>query len=259
MHGKPEKFEQQDNKSKKIMEENEKITQLEARLSARPNSPLFARLAAALLEQGEVTRAIELCEKGMEEYPGYTTGYLIAARCYYAGGQTADAERAIRYILKHHTRHTGALQFLEEIKNAKGSGLFSQAGHTQAFDEFAENIQSELAGTENTMDIDDFLAEKSGGQDSIEILVASLESAKITPPPLEETSFQDQSTPVDPKPLNPTIATVTLADIYERQGRYNEAIATYQKLIEQNPADRVRFTQKIEELQKLIDTRGFGV
>jgi cytochrome c-type biogenesis protein CcmH/NrfG len=50
-----------------------------------------------------------------------------------------------------------------------------------------------------------------------------------------------------------------MADIYERQGRYAEAIATYQKLIERNPADQSRYKQKIEELQNLLDNRGFGV
>lgn len=241
------------------MEENEIIAQLEARLSARPNSPLFARLAVALLEQGEVYRAIDLCEKGLEEYPGYTTGYLVAAQCYYAIGQMAEAERSLRYILKHHTRHMGALRFLEEIKESKNKGLFSPAGHAQAFETYAENMRIELAGSENTRDIDDLLAEGSDSQNSIEALAASLEGAKITPPPSESPSYQNPSTSANAKPHNPSIATVTLADIFEKQGQYAEAIATYQKLIEQNPADRLRFKQKIEELQVLLDNRGFGV
>jgi tetratricopeptide (TPR) repeat protein len=241
------------------MDENETFTQLEARLDSRPNSPLFARLASELLQRNEVGRAVALCEKGLEEYPGYTTGYLIAARCYYAAGQSAEAERALRYILKHHSRHTGALRFLEEIKNAKGGGVFSQTGHTEAFEAFAQNARNELAGTEDMIDFDVFLAEESVRRDSIEALAASLEDAKITPPAFEVVSFDDQSAFGELIPPDTSIATVTLADIYERQGQHSEAIATYQKLIEQNPADRVRFTKKIEELQKLLDTRGFGM
>ncbi|MGD0337286.1 MAG: tetratricopeptide repeat protein [Bacteroidota bacterium] len=239
------------------MEENGKIAQLEARLNARPNSPLFARFASVLLEQGEVTRAIELCEKGIEEYPIYPTGYLIAAQCYYAAGRIDDAEKAVRFILKHHTRHTGALRFLEEIKDTKGGGVFSQVGHTQAFETFSQNMQNELSGTENTLDIDDFLAEQPESQESIEALAASLEDAKITPQPFNNDSFQDNVK--NPIPIDPSIATVTLADIYERQGQYTEAIAIYQKLIEQNPADRLRFMHKIDDLQDLINNRGFDV
>lgn len=241
------------------MEENGKISQLEARLSARPNSPLFARLAAALLERGEVSRAVDLCEKGMEEYPGYTTGFLIAARCYHAAGQIAEAERALRYILKHHTRHTGALKFLEEIKDSKGSGVFSQAGHTQAFDTYAEKMRSELSGTANTLDFEDFLAENPQNHSSIEALAASLEGAKIAPLPPEGSSYPDSSAGSDTALPNPSIVTVTLADIYERQGQYAEAISTYKKLIALHPLDRVRFWQKIDELQKLLDARGFGM
>ena len=241
------------------MDDNEKLTQLESRLTSRPNSPLFARLAAELLERGEVNRAVSLCENGMGEYPDYTTGYMIAARSYYAAGQSAEAERALRYILKHHTRHTGALRFLEEIKTAKGTGVLTQAGHMQAFETFAEQTRNELAGTEGMADLDVFLTGDQSPRDPIEELAASLEDAKIAPPPFDLSPFDDQpefDTSVLP---DASIATVTLATIYERQGQYAEAIATYHQLIEQSPADRARFMSKIGELQKLLDARGFGV
>jgi tetratricopeptide (TPR) repeat protein len=64
---------------------------LEQHLAAHPSSPLFARLANALLKTGEVTRAVELCERGVRTHPGYTTGHLVYARCLAARGNFESA------------------------------------------------------------------------------------------------------------------------------------------------------------------------
>jgi len=46
-------------------------------LAGNPSSPLFARFADDLLREGEFTRAGEFCERGVREYPFYTTGRLV--------------------------------------------------------------------------------------------------------------------------------------------------------------------------------------
>ncbi len=258
-----------------IMDDNGKMELLESRLASRPNSPLFARLALLLLEQGETARAIELCENGMKTYPEYTTGFLVAARCYTAAGQTPEAERALRYILQHHTRHTTALRLLEEIKTAKNDGAQLEADHAKAFEEFADRMRKELNAAQSPLTIEEFLAGDAAASDvppaaaissepaddPIGDLAESLKGAKIRP---AQEPFQPAPAPVSPEPPpapspDPAIASATLAEIFEKQGQYAEAIATYKKMISQNPADSNKYEQRIETLQQLLDSRAFGL
>jgi tetratricopeptide (TPR) repeat protein len=67
------------------------IRDLEDRLAAAPSSPLFARLAYALLAHGEIARAETLCERGVGLHPHYATGRLVHARCLAARGRYAEA------------------------------------------------------------------------------------------------------------------------------------------------------------------------
>lgn len=56
--------------------------QLEQRLSRQPSSPLFARLAYEYLNQNRVEDAKQLCVKGLDLYPTYSTARLILELCY---------------------------------------------------------------------------------------------------------------------------------------------------------------------------------
>jgi tetratricopeptide (TPR) repeat protein len=56
--------------------------QLEQRLSRQPFSPLFARLAYEYLNQNRVEDAKQLCVKGLNLYPTYSTARLILELCY---------------------------------------------------------------------------------------------------------------------------------------------------------------------------------
>ncbi len=72
---------------------------LEQHVEAHPSSPLFARLADSLLKNGEITKAIDLCERGLKNHPGYTTGRLIYARSLAARERFPDAVQALSPLL----------------------------------------------------------------------------------------------------------------------------------------------------------------
>ncbi len=76
------------------------LEDLQAYNSRRSDSPLFARLAERYLEQGDTAGAIELCTAGVENYPSYTTGYVILARSYVANAQPQEALTAIHRARK---------------------------------------------------------------------------------------------------------------------------------------------------------------
>lgn len=58
-----------------------------------------------------------------------------------------------------------------------------------------------------------------------------------------------------PVPELPQIVSVTLAEIYVRQGEYEEAIKTYRALIQLRPKQKELFEKKIEELERKLKSQ----
>ncbi|MEW6664960.1 MAG: tetratricopeptide repeat protein [Thermodesulfobacteriota bacterium] len=74
-------------------------------------------------------------------------------------------------------------------------------------------------------------------------------STPPAPAPIPEAAAEPEPPPVPP--FVPDIATPTLAEVYFGQGQVQEAIATYQRFLAQNPqAERSR--QRLAELQALV-------
>ena len=61
----------------------QEIDQLEAKLRDNPNSMLFARLADHYVNNDEIEKAIQLCRRGIENHPGYSTGHFVLAKSFY--------------------------------------------------------------------------------------------------------------------------------------------------------------------------------
>src|ERR1041385_2375358 len=59
----------------------EELQHIESKLSRRPHSPLFARLAGEYLISGKIEEALKLCDSGLRNYPLYPTAHLIHSKC----------------------------------------------------------------------------------------------------------------------------------------------------------------------------------
>ena len=71
---------------------------LERIVSGRPSSPLFARLAALYLAEGDHGHALALCEPGLRTHPDYPSGLLIAAKACTAAGDPVRAAGLARQL-----------------------------------------------------------------------------------------------------------------------------------------------------------------
>lgn len=60
-------------------------------LAADPRSRVFVELARALVDNGNIARAIEICRQGLEHHPSSIQGRLIWAKALLLGGDTAGA------------------------------------------------------------------------------------------------------------------------------------------------------------------------
>lgn len=129
----------------------------------------------------------------------------------------------------------------------------STSGQLPPIDEYLQLHASEEVG-EKLISLDDYLQGAASAQQAqgteLDSLAAKLENAgRIAPPEPEPAPPHEESSP-----LESTVITPTLAEIYASQGEYGAAIQAYEILIFSKPNDRERFEKRIKELQaKLFD------
>ena len=223
------------------------IQYLETRLTRRPYSPLFARIANEYLSHGRIDDAKELCLSGLEKYPTYTTAHLTLAKCYAA---------------EHN--YPSAIQSLEYVKTIFPDSLI------------VNGLYDEWQGLVHPSPVIEVPVMYDGNQALEEVpiieeapLPVELEPEillqHILPSPVEKEIAQ----PVEQQPVihisqeelaqigrPPTtlsdegrIVSKTLAEIFATQGEFGEAIITYELLKQQRPERSVEFEQRISELE----------
>jgi tetratricopeptide (TPR) repeat protein len=146
--------------------------------------------------------------------------------------------------------------------------LSSTAQEEESFEHYASRRTKELSG-ENTVSMEDYLSNKTPPpspeeftlpvtgalppvvQDKIEELTNKLQSAgKITP----VINFAQKETPTTSEQDTPAgmgFVTPTLAEIYAKQGWFDDAIKAYKTLARNKPAEKERYEKRIAELEEL--------
>ncbi|MCI0707818.1 MAG: tetratricopeptide repeat protein [Ignavibacteriae bacterium] len=122
-------------------------------------------------------------------------------------------------------------------------------------EEFTARIRQELAGTENTLSLDDYLSGNSvplpqampspAHSNEIEDLAGKLQGAKITP--VIDLSHKSE----DSDGESAGFVTPTLAEIYVKQGWFDDAIKAYKSLAASKPELREAYEAKIKEVERM--------
>ncbi len=180
-------------------------------------SPRFVVHATALMAAGKLESAVETCLAGITRYPWYATGYWVLGKCYEAQGYLVAA----------------SAQYGEVAKRLPG-------------------LASVNSAVERTRVADGAPAQVGGaGTTDVEELLRRLQEAKrpLVPDPGDHNPLVDISVPRGES----SIVTVTLAEIYAKQGEYREALDAYRKLIQQRPDEAGRHAVRIAELERLLE------
>jgi tetratricopeptide (TPR) repeat protein len=123
----------------------------------------------------------------------------------------------------------------------------------ETFEQFEARMRRELAGTENTLTLEDYLSgnissstPNTTAPNSIEDLAQKLQGAKITP-----VIDLSSRTPGESDGTSGGFVTPTLAEIYVKQGWYDDAIRAYRTLITTKPEEKDRYEQRIAEIEEM--------
>lgn len=119
----------------------------------------------------------------------------------------------------------------------------------ETFEQFEARMRQELAGTENTLSLEDYLSgnvpSSNPGHD-IETLAQKLQGAKMTP--VIDLSSRTAEASAG---ASGGFVTPTLAEIYVKQGWFDDAIRAYQTLATTKPEEKDRYEKRIAEIEEM--------
>jgi tetratricopeptide (TPR) repeat protein len=119
----------------------------------------------------------------------------------------------------------------------------------ETFEQFEARMRQELAGTENTLSLEDYISGNIPSQNpgnDIENLAQKLQGAKMTP-----VIDLSSRTAEGGASASGGFVTPTLAEIYVKQGWYDDAIRAYQTLATTKPEEKDRYEKRIAEIEEM--------
>jgi tetratricopeptide (TPR) repeat protein len=181
-------------------------------------SPLFARIAFDMINNGEIENAISILEKGIELFENYPTPYFILGKAFLKTGREADAADLFQ----------------------KGNSLLNDSSNHK----FYSNLISRNKEVENK-------------SDELEELEVVLKKAKIEVNLDEDIQTFELNETIENDDFKPPkgLVSETLASIYFDQSNYKEAKAIYETLIEIQPERADYFQSKILQIESRMRTQ----
>ncbi|RMG68272.1 MAG: tetratricopeptide repeat protein [Calditrichaeota bacterium] len=93
------------------------VEALEKHLQENPNSVVFALLAKHYLDQGDVDRALSLCEEGVRKHSRYDFGHYVMALCLFEKKDFARAREHLELALALNEKNPAGWKLLGEINS----------------------------------------------------------------------------------------------------------------------------------------------
>ncbi len=206
------------------------IETLRAKLKENPESLVFAPLADALRKSGALPEALDLCVKGLERHGHYNIARVVLGRVYQDMGKASEAEAEFKKVLDADPENFQALVHVGEI-------CLSRKQHQAAIEEF----QKALA-----LNPDD--------EPTQELLKKAIETAaQEQSKPVASPAAPEKPAGVPTTPVKDSAATLTIAELYLKQGHHEKAIEVFQELLAEDPQNlmlRQKLSAAVEQQQK---------
>jgi len=208
---------------------------LKKKLEEDPESLVFVPLAEAYRKEGLLDDAYRVCKKGLEKNPDYSNAHLVLGRIYQGQTKLEDAVLEFKKVLEIDPENLMAHSLL-------GSVFVQKADYKAAIDEY----QSIL-----TLNPDDDEIQK--------LLKVAIEKA-ANAPQVEPVAVKNEAvkeTPAEKKSDSVVVASVTMAELYLKQGHADKAIETFEEVLKKEPNNTLA-RQKLIELKEKIAVDSFG-
>jgi len=230
------------------------------------NSPLFLRAAEYQLEKSNPEKAIQIITDGIKKFPHYPTAYLALGKVLLLIRNYEGAEKAFVKGSNLINDHQTLGYYLNELEKQRAvEGYFAKSRRTSFLsDELSEILDNETEKPvllKNVSPVKIELDETSESfENKLDDLAKQISTAKINIPDnsLSENESQVESEPFSEEVnIQPDFASETIAKIYLSQGKFNEAVETYKKLIIRYPERKNEFENIIREIREQVNDSGW--
>jgi tetratricopeptide (TPR) repeat protein len=96
------------------------LESLQVLLQQNPESLTFARVADALMQNGRLDEAIQICEEGVRRYPYYVTGHMVLGKCYLKKKLFDQAEKEFKRVLLFDPKYIAAHKYYGDLMREIG-------------------------------------------------------------------------------------------------------------------------------------------
>lgn len=200
-------------------------------LSGHPSQETLFLVLSRMKKHGLLERVIEECAKALEIYPDDIRIRRLLAESCFETGRISRAESEIETVITKVNEQITSFRLQADI-------FISQGKKAEALEAL------KLYLLHHPEDRDSFILLESM-QTRVETPSETMKAGQVMPFLAEEIepSFEEAL---------PDIATATLAEVYFNQGKTREAIATYEKVVEQNPED-LGSRLRLDELKAMLE------
>jgi tetratricopeptide (TPR) repeat protein len=200
---------------------SDELQNLIERYDRARDSRIFAPLADAYRKNGDVDKAIEILDRGLEKMPHYASAHVILGKCYYDKGATERAKAEFRRVLELDGENLVALKFMGDI-------LLAEDKRPEAAEFFRRILSIDATNTE------------------VARALKEMETSFV----VKEIDLADGGSMRDERPRE--LATMTLAGIYAAQGYYNKALRIYHDVLEREPGN-MEAKEMVAKLETLMN------
>ena len=235
----------------------DRISELESELAHDPSPGVFAPLAEAYRLSGSVENALATARSGVDAYPDHLGIRIVLARAIADSDEPAGALSAYEEVLARDAGNLEARAYLDAAAAAEEKAAAARAAaEAEEKAAEAERQASEAraaAATQSQKEVEPPPADRAwspnvdgGSETPFQTGAGSLSEELAHLADLFVPSGTDSGTPS----LGPSsIATLTLAEIYSRQGLYGKAAEVCERILERDPGNE-RARSALEEYQK---------
>lgn len=238
------------------------IKTFEEQLAKSPDSYCFARLSEVYLKVGLVDDALHTARQGVAKYPRYLGGQRALAMACHAKGFDDDCLAALKQVTEGMPEDHQSQKLLGRLLAATGDRAAARQAFMAAQEFVPDDVECrmELAALEVSDEPAPPVA-ATAEEDDEEIIedLELLDEIEIIDEDFEDSAQHDQEQPpvamaAAETPHDP-LSTVTLAELYVRQGFIPKALEIYRSILLDDPGNSVA-SNRIEELetQLLIDS-----
>lgn len=180
-------------------------------------------MADAYRKQGNLQEALSVCKKGLEKHPSNTSARVVLGRIFKEQGKVEDAASEFRKVLEVDPENLMAHSSL-------GSIFMDKNDYQAAIEEYQKIL---------TLNPDDEETQSSLKQ-AIERAAGDHKS--------EKTRKKEPAAGAEKRsPPKETTATLTIAELYLKQGHFDKTIEVYQELLADDPQN-LMLRQKLAEV-----------